>query len=465
MTKLTIPAPNARQRLFLQDKHRYIAFGGARGGGKSWAVRVKAILLAYKYPGIKIGIIRRTFQELKDNHIDPLREILGDRARYRDVSHEFLFPNGSKIYLRQTQTEKDVVRFQGGEFDVLFIDEATQLTKTQYDKLSATVRGVNGMPKRIYLTCNPGGVGHDWVKRLFVDRRYEKNERPEDYAFIKSLVTDNRALMQSDPEYLQRLEALPPKLRRAWLEGDWNIFEGQFFEEFRVSPDAYECEQHSLTAEEAKRSRRWTHVIAPFDVPSAWPVFRSFDFGFARPFSCDWWTVDYDGTVYLIEELYGCTGIPNEGVKWDPYYLFGKIRDIESSSPLLRGKRISGVADPAIWNRQMGDSIADIADKYGIFFAPGDNERIPGWMQVHYRLRFDERGYPAMYFFETCRHAIRTLPTLQFSETHVEDLDTTGEDHFADSMRYFLMSKPISPRLPEKKKLPEADPLDLRYDW
>ena len=463
MTGLKLPAPNERQKLFLLDRHKYIAFGGARGGGKSWAVRTKAIMLAYRFPGIRIGIVRRTYQELKSNHIDPLRETLGTRVRYRDVDHEFTFPNGSKIFLRQTQNEKDITKFQGTEYDVLFIDEATQLTETQYDKIKVTVRGVNGMPKRIYLTCNPGGVGHNWVKRLFVDRKYKPNEHEEEYAFIKSRVTDNKALMKADPDYIRQLEALPPKLRRAWLEGDWNIFEGQFFEEFREQPDTDLCEEAGITPAEAKRARRFTHVIEPFEIPGGWTVFRSFDWGFRRPFSCDYWALDYDGTAYLILQMYGCTGEANEGVKWPPQKVFAKIRELEDTHPWLRGRSIMGVADPAIFDAQRGTSIADVADSYGIYFSKGDNKRIPGWMQCHYRLTFDRDGYPAVYFFESCRHAIRTLPLVQYSETTPEDLDTDGEDHFCDSMRYFFMSRPIAPRIKEEKRAREADPLDIEW--
>ena len=459
--KLTFPEPNARQRLFMEDRHKYVAFGGARGGGKSWAVRVKALLLSYRFPGIKIGIVRRTYPELKANHIDPLRSILGPLARYRDTDHEFIFPNGSRITLRQTQTEKDLTKFQGTEFDVMFIDEATQLTEKQYDEIKVCVRGVNGYPKRVYLTCNPGGVGHGWVKRLFIDKKYKRGEHPEQYAFIKSLVQDNKALMRADPEYVEKLEALPPKLRKAWLEGDWNIFEGQFFEEFREEPDSYECERHGITVEEARKARRWVHVIEPFEIDPGWAIFRSFDWGFRRPFSCDYWAVDYDGVAYLILQLYGCNGEDNEGVKWSPDKVFSEIRRLERGHRWLRGKVIRGVADPAIWNRNTGEAIVDFADRYGIFFEKGDNERLHGWMQCHYRLQFDENGYPMVYFFRTCKHAIRTLPKLIYSETVPEDLDTDGEDHFADSMRYFFMSHPIAPRLPVEEKPPESDPLNL----
>lgn len=459
MSSFTFPPPNEKQALFLTDTHKYIGFGGARGGGKSWAVRVKAVLLCLNYPGIKVMIIRRTYPELQENHIIPLCEMLHCHAEdktqrvasYNDSKKHITFPNGSRILFRYCDNEKDADRFQGTEVDVLFVDEATHQSEGKMDKLSACVRGVNGFPKRIYYTCNPGGVGHAWVKRLFVDRQYKPGENPDDYSFIRSLVRDNLALMQSDPEYVRKLEALPPKLRKAWLDGDWDIYEGQFFEEFADRPEHY-------------IDRQWTHVIEPFEIPDGWRIYRSFDWGYAKPFSCAWWAVDYDGVVYRILELYGCTDTPNEGVKWTPERVFAEIHRIETEHRWLRGKTIQGVADPAIWDAETGESIADVATRYRVYFDKGDHARLPGWMQVHYRLYFDDNGYPMMYVFKNCKAFIRTMPLLQYDEHRVEDLDTDGEDHVADEVRYFLMTRPIKPRkapLPEAK---QADPLKMFLD-
>ena len=457
-----LPAPQPRQWMFINDKHRRVAFGGARGGGKSMAVRLKAILLCLKYPGIKIMIMRKTYPELIANHIGPLATMINDDiAEIKVTQKECHFRNGSVILFRYAQNEKDLNKYQGTEVDVLFIDEATQFTWEMYVRCTAFVRGVNRFPKQVCLTCNPGDVGHDWVKRLFLSRDYTDTENPDDYSFIKSLVTDNIALMREDPEYLQSLEALPPKLRQAWLEGDWDIFEGQFFEEFRDKPDKYECEAAGISVEEALIQRRYTHVIEPFEVPRSWEIYRSFDWGYSKPFSCDWWAVDYDGRAYLIMQYYGCNGIADEGVKMAPPDVFGQIREIERSHRWLRGRDIHGVADPAIWDASSGISIAETANKAQVYFTPADHTRIPGWMQVHYRMRFDGQGYPMIYFFNTCKHAIRTIPALTYSETVTEDLDTSQEDHFADSMRYFCMSRPITPRETPERKPRGDDPLEL----
>ncbi len=440
--KLRLPAPNARQKLFFEAESRYVGFGGARGGGKSWAVRVKASLLALKYPGISVMIIRRTYPELRQNHILPMRDMLRGVGTYKETAKDMTFENGSVISFRYCRNIPDLDKFQGTECDVMFIDEATQFTEEMYDRLKACVRGVNSLPKRIYITCNPGGKGHAWVKRLFVDGG------AEDCTFIKSLVTDNKALMREDPDYIKKLEALPGKLRRAWLDGDWNIFEGQFFEEFRDDPAHY-----------ADRLR--THVIDPFEIPRDWNIYRSFDFGYSKPFSCDWWAVDYEGRAYLILQLYGCTGNPNEGVKWDPQKIFSQIKRVEREHRWLAGKEIHGVADPSIWDASRGDAIIEAADRCCVFFQPGDNKRIPGWMQCHYRLSFGEDGRPMVYFFNTCRDAVRTLPLLTYSETCPEDLDTSEEDHFADSFRYFCMSRPIRPVPRDPENAQGDDPLDL----
>ncbi|MBR5615517.1 MAG: phage terminase large subunit, partial [Clostridia bacterium] len=237
MSHLILPAPSEKQKLFLSARTKHVAFGGARGGGKSFAVRTKAKLLALRYPGIRMAIVRRTYAELTANHIDILRAETTAVARYVDRDKILRYQNGSIIRFLYCACDSDLDRLQGVEFDVIFLDEATQLTELQMRTFSACLRGVNPFPKRIYYTCNPGGPGHAYIKRLFIDRQFEEGEDPADYTFIRSLVTDNHALMATQPDYIRQLEALPPHLRQAWLWGDWDIFEGQFFDELRLRPD------------------------------------------------------------------------------------------------------------------------------------------------------------------------------------------------------------------------------------
>lgn len=427
---------NPKQVKFMRAKALNVGFGGARGGGKSWSVRTKAKILAMSYPGIRQLIVRRSYPELVNNHINQLtRETLGV-ARYYDKDKVLKFKNGSTINFMYCAKDKDLDRLQGVEYDVIYLDEAGQLSEFQMKSIGACLRGVNDFPKRIYYTMNPGGQGHGYLKRIFIDRKFNEGENPSDYVFIQSLVQDNKALMQKQPEYLKNLERLPPKLKKAWLYGDWNVFEGMFFEDFIDDPEHYD-------------DRQWTHVINPFN-PDGMNIYRSYDFGFGKPFSCAWWAVDRDGIIYRILELYGCTGEPNEGVKWPPDKQFKKIAEIEKEHPYLRGKQIFGVADPSIWDGSRGESVAETAERYGIYFEPGDNARIPGWMQCHYRLAFDDEGYPRMYVFKNCKAFIRTIPLMMFSETNPEDLDTKLEDHVADEWRYFCMTRPVRPFIPDE---------------
>ena len=272
---------------------------------------------------------------------------------------------------------------------------------------------------------------------------------------------DNTALMQTQPEYIRQLEALPPHLREMWLEGRWDVFAGQFFEEFRLDPDPALCKLAGVTPEEAAQQHRFTHVIAPFRIPRGWKIYRSYDFGYNRPFSLAWWAVDYDGVLYRIKELYGCTGEPNEGVRQTPDEQFRRAVEIERTDPLLAGRKIEGgVADPACWDTSRGESVQETAGRYGIYFEPGDNARIAGWMQCHYRLQFDAQGYARCYIFATCKDFIRTIPLLMYAKTKPEDVDTELEDHAADEWRYMCMSRPVAPILREEKETPWADPLN-----
>lgn len=445
---LSLEAPSEKQRLFLTDTHKYVAYGGARGGGKSWAVRAKAMLLCLNYAGIKTLIVRSTYPELYNNHIAPLRASLAGIAQYNDAHKMFTFPNSSTIKFGYCNNDGDVQQYQGAEYDVIFIDEATNLEEDWIKKIIACMRGVNDFPKRIYYTCNPGGRSHHYIKRLFIDRNFERGEDPDEYSFIQAKVGDNPALLRAQPDYVKQLESLPPQIRAAWLDGSWDINSGQFFSEFRNDPEHY-------------ADREWTHVIDP--LPDSrirrMTLYRSYDFGYHKPFSLAWWGVDSDGILYRLLEFYGCNGFPNEGIRMSADEQFRKVREIEDEHPWLKGKHIHGVADPAIWNAESGESVAETAARYGIYFDPGDNARIAGWMQMRYRMQFDENGRARMYFFKDCKAIIRTLPLLQFDERKVEDLDTSGEDHAADEARYLCMARPVRPLIEHADAPPIYDPL------
>ena len=318
----------------------------------------------------------------------------------------------------------------------------------------------------IRATANPGGIGHGWVKARFItpappgtrmvqlvdvkkpDGTVEKLRRTR--VFIPSTIFDNPALLKNDPGYLNNLASLPEAEKQALLYGSWDSFSGQVFTEWRNDPAHYE-------------DQRWTHVIKPFRIPVHWKIWRGYDFGYSRPFSVGWYTADEEGRLYRIKELYGCDGTPNEGLKIDPVEQARRIREAEENDPMLKGRVIQGVADPAIFNESQGESIAQMQEKhpYYLVWHPGDHTRLAGKMQMHYRLAFNAEGRPMLQVFDTCRHFIRTIPNLVYDESNVEDIDSDQEDHIYDECRYVLMENPISPRQIQKETVLRDDPLDL----
>lgn len=450
---LRTEVPNPKQIEFFKAEAKHIGYGGSRGGGKSWAGRRKLVMLAMRYEGLRLLMLRRTMPELRENHIIPLQSELYGYAKYKADERTFVFPNGSRLKLGFCDNEGDMMQYQGQEFDVICFEEATNFPEEWITFIATSLRTTRtDFSPRIYYTMNPGGVGHEYIKRIFIDRNYKPTENPDDYVFIQASVFDNNVLMNANPEYIKQLEALPEHKKKAHLYGDWNVYEGQVFEEFVNDSSKYADRTH-------------THVIEPFDIPASWNIYRSFDFGYAKPFSCAWWAIDYDGRLYRILELYGCVpNEPNTGIKWSPDEIFKEIRRIEDEHPWLKGKKIGGVADPAIWDASHGESIAETAERYRIYFDKGDNQRIPGWMQVHYRMRFDENGIPMMYIFSNCKAFIRTIPLMIYDAHKPEDIDTDMEDHVADETRYMCMANPIKPVKAVERKPKVYDPLSTDSD-
>ena len=476
--------PQSRQLAFMRRPEDEVLYGGAAGGGKSDALVIEATRQV-DIPHYKGLLLRKTYPQLTEL-IEKSQRYYPQafpKARYNAQEHTWTFPSGAKVVFGSLQHEKDKFNYQGKAFDFIGFDELTHFTFDEYIYLASRNRP-NGPGTRVYrrASANPGGVGHAWVKERFItagepmetvweqvvivfpDGHSEKQWMSR--TFVPSTIFDNKVLLENDPGYLARLASMPEKERQALLYGDWDTYEGQFFEDFRTEPDmkAANAAGVSLPREELRRQRRWVHVIEPFEIPPAWKIYRSFDWGYNRPFSVGWWAVDFEGVVYRILELYGCTETANEGVKWIPQQLFTEVARIEREHRWLKDKRIIGVADPAIWDAQTGVSIAETAQKYGVYFDKGDHERLPGWMQLHYRLAFDENGFPMMYVFNNCKAFIRTIPTLQYDDHKPEDLDTDGEDHVADETRYFCMSRPIKPRVAPTPSKFNQGPLHLFLD-
>lgn len=443
-----------KQKKFMDSRADETLFGGAAGGGKSRGQLVDALLYGLRYPGSRQLMLRRTYPDLERSLVQEHLKFFPLKVyRYNSSTHRGMLKNGSVLEFGYCDKENDVYRYQGAEYDVVRFDELTHFTYNQYIYLMSRVRGVMPFPRGIKSSTNPGGVGHAWVKERFIDpapagQMFKAGKRTR--LFIPSLVQDNPFLMQGDPEYVQRLEMLPEEQRKALLLGDWDIFSGQVFEEWRNDPTHY-------------KDGAWTHVIEPFEIPSWWKIWRGFDFGYSKPFSVGWYAADGDGKVYRIKEWYGCTKEPNTGLKLTPQEIAEGIREREENDPMLRGRQIIGVADPAIFEESRGESIAQmmVRPPNMVYWQPGDHKRLPGLMQCHYRLAFDKNGQCMFQVFNTCRGFIRTVPMLVYSETRPEDIDTDMEDHIYDEWRYVMMASPISPRPNVKRSVPEEDPLDL----
>lgn len=466
--------PQARQNEFMMRAEDEALYGGAAGGGKSDALVIEATRQVH-IPHYKALILRKTYPQLTELIEKSLRyyTIAFPKAKYNESKHTWVFPSGAKIVFGSLQHTKDKLNYQGKAYDFIAFDELTHFNWEEYIYLSSRNRA-NGEGTKVYMraTANPGGIGHGWVKERFItasepmktiwekveiERNGKKQTQYKSRIFVPSSVFDNHKLLENDPGYLTRLASLPEAEKKALLYGDWDSYAGQVFEEFRNDITHYEDRKH-------------THVIAPFDIPKHWTIYRSFDFGYAKPFSCAWHAIDQDGRIYRILEMYGCTGEPDVGVKWSPEEIFKAIAETEHTHEWLKGKRIHGVADPAIWDKSHGISIAEHGEKFGIYFEKGKNDRLNGKMQVHYRMRFDENGIPMMYVFSNCKAFIRTIPTLVYDANRPEDVDSKLEDHAYDEFRYLCMENPIKP--PETKETKPAvyNPLEDdkkvdRYDF
>ena len=435
--RLVLDRPQPAQQRFFAARERYICYGGARGGGKSWCVRHKAILMAARYAGIRELILRRTLVELRENHIRPLRKMLEGVAAYRATEKTFEFPNGSLIAFGYCDSESDADQYQGQEYDVIFMDEATHFTEYQYATLTAALRGANDFPKRMYLTCNPGGVGHAWVKRLFIDRDFRADERPEDYVFIHARVTDNLVLMRKDPEYVRRLDNLTPSLRAAWRDGRWDVFDGQYFTEW-----------------DADR-----HVCEPFAPPDWWSWYISMDYGLDM-LAALLIGVDETGEAWVVGEVYEGRDL---GEGHDGLIVSEAAERVKA---LAEGRRIAAyLAPPDLWNRRQetGKSVADIFAEHSVYLTKTSNDRVDGWMAVHEWLkpRLCEDGVerPRLHVFPNCRNLIRTLPLLQYDDKRVNDVKNEPHEltHAPDALRGFCVSWTSAAREPvpeRREKLP-----------
>lgn len=431
--QVTLGKPQPKQKEFMMAKAKYVAFGGARGGGKSWSVREKAKRLALKWAGIKVLIIRKTYTDLRDNHILPLRADLPEMlATYKETDKAFVFRNGSRIKCSYFATDADALQYQGQEYDVIFLEEATQFTELVFNVLKACLRGANNFPKRMYLTCNPDGVGFLWVKRLFVSRDYLEGEKPEEYMFIQSLVDDNQILMKMNPDYVEQLDSLPEDMRKRWRYGSWDVAEGQYFGEFD----------------------RRIHTCEPFDLPKEWRRYISIDYGLDM-LAVYWTAVDNTRNCYVYRE-YCEKNLP----------ISAAAAEILSRTP--KEERIHAtLAPPDLWNRsqETGKSKALIFDESGLALTKSNNDREAGWLAIKELLKKDENGNARLHIFKNCTTLIKHLPELlrdpkKPTDTALEPHEIT---HSPDALRYFAIywTRPAQEEVPIRVRY-RADVLE---DW
>lgn len=429
-----------------------VIYGGARGGGKTDAVIGEFAMHAAEYGRHAQGLLVRRSRTALEPTIDRAKSIyqpLG--AVWHEQKSRFVWPSGATLRFSYLDRDADADLYQGHSYTRVYVEELTQfVSPAPVDKLKATLRSAAGVPCGFRATCNPGGPGHNWVKARYIDfgpwRR--RTNAGLSTIFIPARVSDNPALDLADPLYRERLKLSGSEaMVRAWLEGDWNIIEGAFFDTWGSA-----------------------NVLRPFTIPQLWTRFRAFDWGFAAPFSVGWWAVvsdPYDtgsgvlprGALVLYREWYGSNGKPNEGLRLTAEEVASGIREREKADAI-----VYGVADPSIFREDGGPSIGERMRRTGLQWRPADNTRIgrvgalSGWDQMRARIGREGEA-PMLYVFDTCRDFLRTVPVLQHDPDRPEDLDTDGEDHAADMTRYACLSRPLTKAAP----VPARNPIDLGY--
>ena len=427
-----------KQRLFVDATATEVLYGGAAGGGKSFGQLVDAMLYALRYPGSKQLILRRTFPELDKTLIRNALELY-PRSIYSFSSATRVgrFKNGSLIDFGYCENEKDVLRYQGGEWDVIRFDELTHFTEFQYLYLMSRLRGANNFPKQMKSSTNPGSIGHAWVKKRFVDPAPPYTTFTYDLpggkigsrVYLPATVHDNVFLIRNDPDYVTRLLNLPEKQRKALLDGNWNIFDGVRFTAFEDR----------------------VHVIDPFELPTHWRRYRAIDYGLDR-LACLWIAVDGDRNVYVYRELCESTLIIADAA--------ARMRDY------TREELYGTLAPPDLWSRgqETGKSRALIFADNGVPLIRVSNDRASGWAAIDELLKVRDGGIAKLHIFRNCTELIKCLPMLQIDPKKPDDVLTEPHEitHAPDALRYFAIffSRPASEPERESVKAWDEDMLE-----
>ena len=424
------------QEEFLSAGERDVLYGGAAGGGKSFALLAEP--LRYCHNANHRGLLlRRTLDELTEL-IDKSRQLYTKAfpgAKFRESKSPWHFPSGATIWFTYLDRDKDVTRFQGQAFNWIGIDEITQYpTPYVWDYLRSRLRATDPeLQEHLYMRCtaNPGGVGGWWVKKMYIegtpenkafpafdiDTRktfvwpsgHEKAGQPLFFRkFVPARLTDNPHLM-ADGQYEAMLRSLPDVERKRLLEGDWDVAEGAAFPEFS----------------------RTKHVVEPFDLPTNWPRIRAADYGYSAPSCVLWGAIDWDNNIWVYRELYAKHLTAEQ--------LADRILEAEQIDPLPHYT----VLDSSCWNKTgFGPSIAEVMMRQGVRWTPSDRNRIQGKMEIHRRLADDPyTKEPRVRFFSTCQNIVKQVAGIPLSKTNSEDVDTKAEDHAYDALRYMMMTR------------------------
>ena len=427
-----------KQRLATEAvfEHDFVLYGGARGGGKShWARWMNVILLIYWYKvrglkHVRTGLFCESYPTLKDRQIGKIAEEfprwLGELKDTQTEGLGFFLneANGSGgILLRNLD---DPGKYKSAEFAAVTIDQLEENTLDTFNIVRGSKRWPGIEHTKLIASANPGGIGHNFVKQYWIDRDFppEMQQLAEQFKFIQALPADNPLLSKS---YWDELNALPTDLRRAWVEGDWDIFSGQAFGQFR----------------------RERHVIAPRDLPTHWPRWRAIDWGYAKPFCCLWFAKDPDTERrFVYRELYETELTDKQ-----------QARSIIELTP--KEEKIQYTfADPSMWTRKnMEGKVTTTADEYrdeGVLLTKADNDRMNGKRKIDRLLGNLPDGLPGAQIFENCTNLIRTLPALPYSKVIPEDVDTNAEDHAYDTWRY---GETREVRQPAAESKPQRNPM------
>lgn len=420
-----------------------IGAGGARGPGKSHVVLSQAALDdCQRFDGLKGLFLRQTGVSAQESFDDLINKTVRGRVEYRKTKNSLVFENGSRILLGGFKDEGDIDKYIGIEYDFIIVEELNQLTDEKYTKLRGSLRTSKvGWRPRMYTSFNPGGTGHVFVRERYVIPYRLGKEK--DTRFIPSTYKENPAL---NPEYISYLESLGGALGKAWREGEWDSFAGQYF---------YEWNYDAHVVDGAK--------MFPYGIPTQWPKFRSMDpSGRTGTTACHWYALDSQGDVWIYKEYY------KDGLDHDEHAK--NIRKMSEDEDNVSDNYNYSVIDGAAFAKAgYSETVAEIYERHGVIgLVAAAKERVVGWNAVHTYLRHSEKMPPKLHIFDTCRAMIKTIPLAQHDTLHPDDVSTKqgmkgievdGEivgatDHWdcLDDLRYFL-------RTLKEQKAPKAETL------